>query len=52
MKRTYEGQKEIGHIDAARLGEVQAFYRQQNLVRTDSPLDTLYTNAFVDQAKL
>ena len=52
VKRTYEGQKEIGHIDAARLGEVQAFYRQQNLVRTDSPLDTLYTNAFVDQAKL
>jgi NitT/TauT family transport system substrate-binding protein len=52
VKRTYEGQKEIGQIDAARLTTVQSFYKEQNLIRSDSPVDTLYTNMFVDAAKL
>lgn len=52
VKLTYDGQKELGQIDAGRLGTVQKFYREQNLVRTDSPIDTLYTNTFADAAKL
>ena len=52
IKRTYEGQKELGQIDAARLATVQTFYREQNVIRQDTPVDTLFTNKFADAAKL
>jgi NitT/TauT family transport system substrate-binding protein len=45
--RTYEGQGELGAMDAARLAKVQAFYKQQGFIEAELPLDQLYSNAFV-----
>ena len=43
----YRGQNVIGAMDPDRLARVQKFYVSQQIVARESPLDQLYTNAFV-----
>lgn len=46
-KLIYTGQSRLGEIDAARLKDLQAFYVEEGIVAKASPLDELYTNAFI-----
>jgi len=45
--RTYLGQSTPGAADPARLAALQDFYVTLGMVEKPSPIDTLYTNAFV-----
>lgn len=47
VERTYKGQKVLGEMDPARLENLQKFYVQQGIIQKPTPLDQLYTNAFV-----
>ena len=46
--RTYKGQKIPGAVDPARMATLQDFYVQQQIVQKAQPLDSLYTNQFVE----
>ncbi len=46
-ERTYRGQTTLGAIDPVRLAKLQDFYVQTGLAKSREPLDSLYTNAFV-----
>jgi NitT/TauT family transport system substrate-binding protein len=44
----YPGQAKLGVMDAKRLGEVQDFYLKSGIIAKATPVDELYTNAFVE----
>jgi NitT/TauT family transport system substrate-binding protein len=46
-ERTYGGQTTPGAIDPVRLARLQDFYVANGLAKSREPLDTLYTNQFV-----
>ena len=46
-KYVYPGQSVLGEMDASRLAALQDFYVREGIIRKASPLDALYTNAFV-----
>lgn len=43
----YPGQKVLGAMDPDRLAAVQKFYVKERIVPKESPLNTLYTNQFI-----
>jgi NitT/TauT family transport system substrate-binding protein len=43
----YPGQKRLGEIDAERLGNLQDFYLAKGIIQRKSPVEDLYTNAFI-----
>jgi len=43
----YPGQKTLGEIDAQRLANLQDFYLAKGIIQRKSPVEDLYTNAFV-----
>ena len=43
----YPGQQRLGEIDAERLGNLQDFYLAKGIIQRKSPVEDLYTNAFV-----
>ena len=45
---TYPGQKVLGEMDEAKLGELQAFYHKAGFIKTTTPVGELYTNQFVN----
>jgi len=47
VKLVYPGQRELGAVDAERLAKLQDFYLAKGLIQRKSPLDDLYTNAFI-----
>jgi NitT/TauT family transport system substrate-binding protein len=47
VKFVYPGQKVLGEVDAERLGKLQDFYLTKGLIQRKSPVEDLYTNAFV-----
>jgi len=47
VKFVYPGQKVLGEVDAERLGKLQEFYLAKGLIQRKSPIEDLYTNAFV-----
>jgi NitT/TauT family transport system substrate-binding protein len=46
-KLVYPGQKTLGEVDVARLSSLQDFYVSKGLIQKASPVDDLYSNAFV-----
>jgi len=47
VKFVYPGQKTLGEVDAERLAKLQDFYLAKGLIQRKSPVEDLYTNAFV-----
>jgi NitT/TauT family transport system substrate-binding protein len=43
----YPGQRRLGEIDAERLGKLQDFYLAKGIIQRKSPLEDLYSNAFI-----
>jgi NitT/TauT family transport system substrate-binding protein len=43
----YPGQKRLGEIDVERLGNLQDFYLAKGIIQRKSPVEELYTNAFI-----
>lgn len=46
-ERTYKGQKVVGEMDAERLAKLQEFYLEQGIIQRATPVEDLYTNAFI-----
>ena len=46
-KLVYPGQKDLGEVNAERLSKLQDFYLSKNLIQKKTPVDELYTNAFI-----
>ncbi len=46
-KLVYPGQKTLGEVDVARLSSLQDFYVSKGLIQKASPVEDLYSNAFV-----
>jgi NitT/TauT family transport system substrate-binding protein len=46
-KLVYPGQKVLGEVDVARLAKLQDFYVAKGLIQKASPVEELYSNAFV-----
>jgi NitT/TauT family transport system substrate-binding protein len=46
-KLVYPGQKVLGEVDVARLAKLQDFYVAKGLIQKASPVEDLYSNAFV-----
>jgi NitT/TauT family transport system substrate-binding protein len=46
-KLVYPGQNVLGEVDVARLAKLQDFYVAKGLIQKASPVDELYSNAFV-----
>jgi NitT/TauT family transport system substrate-binding protein len=46
-KLVYPGQTELGEINPERLAKLQDFYLAKGIIQRKTPLDQLYTNAFV-----
>lgn len=46
-KLVYAGQSPLGKIDAQRLSDLQDFYVKEGIVNKKTPLEELYTNAFI-----
>ncbi len=44
----YSGQETLGAMDRERLQALQDFYYDQGIIRRKTPIDDLYTNAFVE----
>jgi NitT/TauT family transport system substrate-binding protein len=44
----YVGQKRLGETDAERLGRLQDFYLAKGIIGKKTPVEELYTNAFVE----
>jgi NitT/TauT family transport system substrate-binding protein len=47
-KLVYVGQKRLGEIDPERLGKLQDFYLANGIIQKKTPIDELYTNAFIE----
>jgi NitT/TauT family transport system substrate-binding protein len=47
VKLVYPGQKMLGEVDADRLAKLQDFYLTKGLIQRKSPVEDLYTNAFI-----
>src|SRR5579859_3423502 len=47
VRFVYPGQKVLGEVDPDRLAKLQDFYLAKGLIQRKSPVDDLYTNAFV-----
>jgi NitT/TauT family transport system substrate-binding protein len=47
VRFVYPGQKVLGEVDAERLGKLQDFYLAKGLIQRKSPVEDLYTNAFI-----
>jgi NitT/TauT family transport system substrate-binding protein len=47
-KHVYVGQKRLGEIDPDRLEKLQDFYLTSGIIQKKTPLEELYTNAFVE----
>jgi NitT/TauT family transport system substrate-binding protein len=43
----YPGQRRLGEIDVERLGKLQDFYLAKGIIQRKSPIDDLYSNAFI-----
>jgi NitT/TauT family transport system substrate-binding protein len=43
----YPGQKDIGEVNVERLSKLQDFYLSKGLIQKKTPVDELYTNAFI-----
>jgi NitT/TauT family transport system substrate-binding protein len=43
----YPGQRRLGEVDAERLGKLQDFYFAKGIIQRKSPIDDLYSNAFI-----
>src|SRR6476620_5356970 len=46
-KLVYPGQKELGEVNADRLAKLQEFYVAKGFIQKATPVDELYTNAFI-----
>ena len=46
-KLVYPGQKELGEVNADRLAKLQDFYVAKGFIQKATPIDELYTNAFI-----
>jgi NitT/TauT family transport system substrate-binding protein len=46
-KLVYPGQKDLGEVNPERLAKLQDFYLAKGLIQRKSPVEDLYTNAFV-----
>ena len=46
-KDVYPGQKQLGEMDADRLGKLQDFYLAKGFIQKATPVNELYTNEFV-----
>ena len=46
-KLVYPGQKELGEVNADRLAKLQDFYVAKGFIQKATPVDELYTNAFI-----
>ena len=46
-KLVYPGQKQLGFVDAARLAKLQDFYLAKGIIQRKTPVEDLYTNAFI-----
>jgi NitT/TauT family transport system substrate-binding protein len=46
-KLVYPGQNVLGEVDVARLAKLQDFYVAKGLIQKASPVEELYSNAFV-----
>ena len=46
-KLVYPGQQTLGEVDVARLAKLQDFYVAKGLIQKASPVEDLYSNAFV-----
>lgn len=46
-KLVYPGQTQLGEVNAERLGKLQDFYLAKGIIQKKSPLEDLYTNAFI-----
>jgi NitT/TauT family transport system substrate-binding protein len=47
VELTFKGQKVLGETDPATLAGLQKLYLEQGVIRTAVPIDSLYTNQFV-----
>jgi NitT/TauT family transport system substrate-binding protein len=47
VKFVYPGQKTLGEVDGGRLAKLQDFYLAKGLIQRKSPVEDLYTNAFI-----
>jgi len=46
-KLVYPGQKDLGEVNVERLSKLQDFYLSKGLIQKKTPVDELYTNAFI-----
>ena len=46
-KLVYPGQKELGEVNVERLSKLQDFYLAKGLIQKKSPVEELYSNAFI-----
>jgi NitT/TauT family transport system substrate-binding protein len=46
-KLVYPGQKELGEVNAERLAKLQEFYVAKGFIQKATPVDELYSNAFI-----
>jgi NitT/TauT family transport system substrate-binding protein len=46
-KLVYPGQKELGEVNAERLAKLQDFYISKGFIQKPTPVDELYSNAFI-----
>jgi len=47
-KLVYVGQRRLGETDAARLSKLQDFYLSKGIIANKTPVDELFTNAFIE----
>lgn len=47
VTRTYQGQKVLGETEPAKLTALQQLYMKEGIVHTTEPVDTFYTNQFL-----
>ncbi len=46
-KLVYPGQKELGEVNVERLSNLQDFYLAKGIIKQKTPVEELYTNAFI-----
>jgi NitT/TauT family transport system substrate-binding protein len=46
-KLVYPGQKQLGEVNAERLAKLQDFYISKGFIQKPTPVDELYSNAFI-----
>ena len=47
-ERTYKGQTVLGRMEPERVAKLQKFYLDVGFIKSEQPIDELYTNAFVE----